>query len=77
MHKTLDDSTIFIPRGTNHVRLGDCGTGDLTYGHVVLGSNKTYDSFTNGAIEFRYNACVDAIAEVGFRGVFWQSWLRL
>ncbi len=70
MHKTLDDSTIFIPRGTNHVRLGDCGTGDLTYGHVVLGSNKTYDSFTNGAIEFRYNACVDAIAEVGFRGVF-------
>ncbi|MCB5234176.1 MAG: DUF2341 domain-containing protein [Candidatus Cloacimonetes bacterium] len=68
-HKTMDKSTIDIPKGLNHVRLGDCGTsGD--YGHVVLGSDKTYNNFTNGAIEFRYRVCVDAIAEIGFRGTF-------
>lgn len=68
-HKTLNGSTISIPKGNNFSRNGG-GIIDGTYGHTVLGSSATYSSFSNGIVEFRYRVATDAICEVGIRGTF-------
>ena len=67
IHRALDNSTASIPKGLNHVRLGG-GIKTGSQGHIVLGSQGEYNTFTNGAIEFRYRVSEDAVAEVGFRG---------
>ncbi len=68
-HKTLDGSTISIPKGDNFVR-NDGGNSTGTYGHSVLGSYPTYTNFSNGVVEYRFRLSAEAISEVGIRGSF-------
>lgn len=71
IHKQLNSSTVNVVSsgGNDYLRLGD-GQSTGTFGHAVVGSAPTYNTFQNNAVEYRYSVCQTGISEVGFRGVF-------
>jgi hypothetical protein len=52
---------------SGYLRCGG-GTTGSPYGWTCLGSEPTYNSFQDNAIEFRYRVASNAICEVSFRG---------
>jgi hypothetical protein len=56
------------PQIENGYLVSGGGITSGNYGHTVLGSNTTYNSFLNGIIEFKHNHAASSIGEVSFRG---------